>query len=97
MSGEKRSLVTAASTALRMPRFNVMKQMSASKTVIGLNMLALWVDRGNLEPWIGPLQAMLDGGTIEPVVSDAVPFDKAAEAHRILAERRNIGKVVLIP
>jgi NADPH:quinone reductase-like Zn-dependent oxidoreductase len=26
-----------------------------------------------------------------------VPFDQAAEAHRIIGERRNVGKVVLIP
>ena len=25
------------------------------------------------------------------------PFDRAPEAHRILAERRNVGKVVLVP
>jgi NADPH:quinone reductase-like Zn-dependent oxidoreductase len=31
------------------------------------------------------------------VVSDEVPFDDAAEAHRIITERRNIGKVVLVP
>jgi NADPH:quinone reductase-like Zn-dependent oxidoreductase len=97
MSGEKRNLVAAASTALRMPRFNLLKQFSESKSVIGLNMLALWDDAGTLEPWIGPLRAMLDDGTIEPVVAEAVPFDQAPEAHRILAERRNIGKVVLIP
>lgn len=97
MSGEKRNLVAAASTALRMPRFNLIKQMSVSKAVIGLNMLALWDDAGTLEPWIGPLRAMLDDGTIEPIVAEAVPFAQAAEAHRILAERRNIGKVVLVP
>ena len=34
---------------------------------------------------------------IQPVVSDAVPFDNAGEAHRIIAERRNVGKVVLVP
>ena len=97
MSGEKRNLVAAASTALRMPRFNMIKQMSESKAVIGLNMLALWDSAGTLEPWIGPLSTMLDDGTIEPVVAEAVPFDRAPEAHRILAERRNIGKVVLVP
>jgi NADPH:quinone reductase-like Zn-dependent oxidoreductase len=97
MSGEKRNLVAAARTALRMPRFNLLKQFSSSKSVIGLNMLALWDDAGTLEPWIGPLRAMLDDGTIEPVVAEAVPFDQAPEAHRILAERRNIGKVVLVP
>lgn len=97
MSGEKRNLIAAAGTALRMPRFDMIKQMSESKAVIGLNMLALWDSAGTLEPWIGPLSTMLGDGTIEPVVSEAVPFDRAPEAHRILAERRNIGKVVLVP
>jgi NADPH:quinone reductase-like Zn-dependent oxidoreductase len=97
MSGEKRNLVAAAGTALRMPRFNLIKQMSVSKAVIGLNMLALWDDAGTLEPWIGPLRALLDDGTIQPVVAEAVPFAQAPEAHRVLAERRNVGKVVLVP
>jgi NADPH:quinone reductase-like Zn-dependent oxidoreductase len=26
-----------------------------------------------------------------------VPFDRAADAHRLIAERRNVGKVVLVP
>ena len=74
-----------------------MDQMGDSKSVIGLNMLTLWDDRGTLEPWITPLLEMIEDGSINPVVSDTVPFDNAAEAHRILAERRNVGKVVLIP
>ena len=77
--------------------FDLIKQMSDSKAVIGLNMLRLWQDRGTLKPWIDPLQDLLADGTIRPVVSDAVPFDRAPEAHRILAERRNVGKVVLVP
>jgi NADPH:quinone reductase-like Zn-dependent oxidoreductase len=39
----------------------------------------------------------MDDGTIQPVVSDAVPFERAADAHRLIAERRNVGKVVLVP
>jgi len=96
-SGEKRSLLTAASTALRMPRFNLIKQMSASKAVIGLNMLTLWDDAGTLEPWIRSLRALIDDGTVQPVVAEAFPFDRAPNAHRMLAERRNVGKVVLTP
>ena len=97
MSGEKRNLVSAARTAVRMPRFNLVKQMSASKAVIGLNMLRLWDHAGTLRPWIDPLVELMEDGTIQPVVAEAVPFDRAPEAHRIFAERRNVGKVVLVP
>jgi NADPH:quinone reductase-like Zn-dependent oxidoreductase len=98
VAGEKRNLLKAAPQALRMVRgFNLMEQMSASKAVIGLNMLTLWDDRGTLEPWVTPLREMMEDGSLTPVVSDEVPFDDAAEAHRIITERRNIGKVVLVP
>ncbi|MDX6658170.1 MAG: hypothetical protein QOH62_2963 [Solirubrobacteraceae bacterium] len=96
--GEKRNYLKAAPEALPMLRgFNLIEQMSSSKAVIGLNMLTLWKDRGTLEPWTKPLTPLIEDGTIRPVVSDVVPFDRAAEAHRIIGERRNIGKVVLVP
>jgi NADPH:quinone reductase-like Zn-dependent oxidoreductase len=96
--GEKRSLRTVVPQVLPMLRgFNLTKQLSESKAVIGLNMLTLWDDRGTLEPWIGPLSTALADGSVSPVVHAAVPFDNASEAHRILAARENIGKVVLVP
>ena len=98
VGGEKRNLVRAAPQALRMLRgFNLLEQMSASKAVIGLNLLTLWDDRQTLEPFVAPLREMLEDGTLRPVVSDEVPFDRAAEAHRIITERSNVGKVVLVP
>ncbi|HEV3228493.1 MAG TPA: medium chain dehydrogenase/reductase family protein [Solirubrobacteraceae bacterium] len=97
VSGERRSLTTALRAVLRMPRFNLIKQMSESRAVIGLNMLTLWDDRKTLQPWIRPLQALMDEGVIRPVVAGAFPFERAADAHRMLAERRNVGKVVLTP
>lgn len=98
VTGDKKNLLTAAPQALRMVRgFNLMDQMGDSKTVIGLNMLTLWKDRGTLEPWVTPLLELMADGTIQPVVSDVVPFANAGEAHRILTERRNVGKVVLVP
>ena len=32
-----------------------------------------------------------------PVVAESFPFDRAADAHRFIHERRNVGKVVLVP
>lgn len=96
--GEKRSMRRVAPHALSMLRgFNLMKQLEESKTVIGLNMLRLWDDRRTLEPWIAPLTKALNDGTILPIVHAIVPFAEAPEAHRILAARENVDKVVLVP
>ncbi len=97
VSGEKRNLVAAGRTALTMPRFNLIKQMSASKTVVGLNMLTLWDELGSLEPFMASIEGLLGDGVLQPVVAQSFPFDRAGEAHRYIGERRNIGKVVLTP
>ena len=97
VSGERRNIVSAARTALRMPRFNLIKQMSASKTVIGLNSLTLWDELDSLQPYLSALQELIDDGTIQPVVAESFSFDRAPDAHRFITERRNVGKVVLTP
>ena len=40
---------------------------------------------------------MLEAGALRPVVAEAFEFDRADEAHRMIVERRNVGKVVLVP
>jgi NADPH:quinone reductase-like Zn-dependent oxidoreductase len=97
MSGEKRSLVSAARTVVSMPRFNVVKQMSQSKAVIGLNVLTLWDEHGSLDPWMRPLGELLEREVIRPVVARTFPFEQAGDAHRYISGRRNVGKVVLVP
>jgi NADPH:quinone reductase-like Zn-dependent oxidoreductase len=96
-SGEQRNLLAAARTVLRMPRFNLLKQMSDSKSVIGLNALTLWDEFQSAARWREPLTELLADRTIRPVVAQAFPFDRAPEAHRYISERRNVGKVVLVP
>jgi NADPH:quinone reductase-like Zn-dependent oxidoreductase len=97
VTGERRNLLAALRTVVQMPRFNMIKQMSESKAVIGLNMLTLWKDRETLAPWIAPLQAMLGNGTIDPVVAGTFSFEDAGAAQNMITERRNVGKVVLAP
>ncbi len=97
VSGGKRKLGSALRTLVRMPRFSLVKQMSQSKAVIGLNMLSLWKDRDTLQPWIEPLSELLQDGTIQPVLEAAFDFKEAGTAQEVLTKRRNIGKVVLVP
>jgi len=102
-SGQGRSIPTLARSLMRMPMATMpwwksLSILSENKGVFGLNMLA-WQDREGLDRVIEPLNKELEAGTIaiEPVIAEAFSFDRAADAHRFIAERRNIGKVVLVP
>lgn len=48
---------------------------------------------------LGELREAVDlvaGGRVRPVVSRVLPLEQAAEAHRLLGERRAVGRVVLL-
>jgi len=101
-TGEKRN-VGAAVKALSsmftatMPWWRSASIMNENKGVFGLNMLSWWNAEGSLDRMIDPLRAGLEDGTFKPVVAESFPFDRAADAHRFIAERKNVGKVVLVP
>jgi NADPH:quinone reductase-like Zn-dependent oxidoreductase len=97
VAGESRNIVAAATTAIRMPWFGLIKQMADSKSVIGLNMLTVWDEFQSAARWRDPLGELLADGTIRPVVSESFSFERAPDAHRFISERRNVGKVVLVP
>jgi NADPH:quinone reductase-like Zn-dependent oxidoreductase len=97
VSGERRNPIAALGTALRMPRFSLIKQMSASKAVIGLNMYTLSQDERRRAQVGAALRELLDDGTIQPVVAGSFSFEEAGAAHNMITERRNVGKVVLTP
>jgi NADPH:quinone reductase-like Zn-dependent oxidoreductase len=96
-TGERRNFLTAIRTVARTPRFSPMKQMRDSRTVIGLDTIAIWDDKGSLGELIQPLKPLLEGAGISPVVADTITFDEAPKAHRMLSARSNIGKVILRP
>ena len=94
-AGERRSRARAVRVLAQMPRFNPVKLMSESKSVIGLNMLGLWDAKGSLDEFIEPLARWVDQGSIRPVIAVTFPLEQGPEAHRYLHARENIGKVVL--
>jgi NADPH:quinone reductase-like Zn-dependent oxidoreductase len=97
VTGERRNPVAALKTALRMPRFNMIKQMSASKAVIGLNMYTLSQDDRRRAQIGAALTELVADGTVQPVVAGTFSFEEAGAAHNMITERRNVGKVILVP
>ena len=101
-TGQSRSLPAALRTLAKspfasMPWWKGLGVMNENKGVFGLNMLSWWDAEGNLDRVIEPLIPALRQGELRPVVAEVFPFTSAPDAHRFIAERRNIGKVVLVP
>lgn len=93
--GERRQIGKAVKMLVTTPLFPALLMMRDSKSVIGLNMLTIWDSKGSLDEFIQPLDELIDKGVVDPVVSEAFPIERAADAHRYMAERKNVGKVVL--
>ena len=101
-TGEGRSIPRLIGSLARMPLATMpwwksLRVMNENKGVFGLNMLTWWDTEGDTERITGPLVGEIESGGLEPIVAEAFPFDRAGEAHSFIAERRNIGKVVLVP
>ena len=101
-TGEGRNIAAAAKgfasmATATMPWWKSALIMNENKGVFGLNMLGWWDREKSLTRVIEPLVEELNSGRLQPVVAEAFPFDRAADAHRFIHERRNVGKVVLTP
>ena len=79
------------------PWWKSLGALSENKMVGGLNMLSWWDREQNLDRVLESLAGMLESGELDPVVAEAFPFERAGDAHRLIADRKNIGKVVLVP
>jgi NADPH:quinone reductase-like Zn-dependent oxidoreductase len=79
------------------PWWKSLALMNENKGVFGLNMLKWWDREGSLDRLTEPLMADLEVGRLDPVVAESFPFERAGEAHEFIAQRRNVGKVVLFP
>jgi NADPH:quinone reductase-like Zn-dependent oxidoreductase len=89
--------VRALKAVLQMPRFNPLGMMNRNKGVFGLNLGHMWKEGEKVRGWTQEIMRGVSEGWIRPHVDRAFRFDEIAEAHRYLEERRNIGKVVLVP
>ncbi len=78
-------------------RFNPFSLMNDNRGIFGVNVGHLWGETEMLRGWMEQLLAWQAQGRIAPVVDRSFPFAEAAEAHRYIEHRRNIGKIVLVP
>src|SRR5687768_4333284 len=93
--GERRSLIDAFRAWWATPRFDPLSLINRNRGVFGLHVGHLWSERRQLAPLMDMLLSELRASRIVPVVARTFPLERAADAHRFIQSRQNIGKVVL--
>lgn len=77
------------------PSFSPLSLINRNVGVFGLHVGHLWSESRVLAPLLTMLMNEMAAGRVTPVVARTFPLEQAAEAHRFIQARQNIGKVVL--
>jgi NADPH:quinone reductase-like Zn-dependent oxidoreductase len=93
--GLRRRWWHAARTLLQMRSFKPMSLMNRNRGVFGLNLAHLWDERDRLSAAMEEILADVEQQRISPVVARTFALGAAADAHRFLQSRSNLGKVLL--
>jgi synaptic vesicle membrane protein VAT-1 len=96
-SGPRRRPAHLASQVIGIPLLTPLQMMNRNQTVSGVNIGHLWGQVAVLREELQAVLALWEQGAIRPHVDRSYPFTDAAAAHRRILQRRNIGKVLLIP
>jgi len=83
--------------AIQMPRFHPLGLFNKNRGVFGLNLGHMWHEPEKVALWMRDILRGVDEEWIRPHVDQTFSFDDVGKAHRRLEERKNIGKVILIP
>jgi len=83
--------------AIQMPRFHPLGLFNKNRGVFGLNLGHMWHEPEKVALWMRDILRGVDEEWIRPHVDQTFSFADVGKAHRRLEERKNIGKVVLIP
>jgi NADPH:quinone reductase-like Zn-dependent oxidoreductase len=92
-----RGKLRALKAVVQMPRYNPLGLMNRNKGVFGLNLGHMWNEGEKVADWTREIMRGVEEGWVRPHVDCAFPFEQIADAHRCLEERKNTGKVVLVP
>jgi NADPH:quinone reductase-like Zn-dependent oxidoreductase len=94
-AGERRQWLRTLREVFQMPRFSPLSLINKNRGVFGLNLAHLWQERDQMMAGMDMLLKEFDAGRLRPILAKTFPLDRAADAHRFLHSRANIGKVVL--
>lgn len=78
-----------------MPRMGLMRMLERSNGMLSTHLGYLLADPALMTRVFGELSAFVARHGLRPQVGHVLPFDRVAEAHRLMESRRSYGKIVL--
>lgn len=97
LTGTKRNLMALARTWWNQFSVTALQLLPANRAVCGFYLASL-NDEGELVSGVvARLLALYNQGHIKPHIDSVWPFEKVADAMRQLQEKKNVGKVILVP
>jgi NADPH:quinone reductase-like Zn-dependent oxidoreductase len=79
------------------PWFHPLSLLNNNRGVFGLNLGHLWHEPEKVAVWMSTIIRGVEEGWVNPYVDRVFTFAEVGDAHHFLEQRRNIGKVILIP
>ena len=95
--GKTRSIPAILKAFFAMPSFKPFKLMDKNRGVFGVNLGHLWDEHQKLRGMMDEITPHLVSHALDPVIDKVFPFARAAEAHTLIHERKNFGKILLRP
>ncbi|MGH7898764.1 MAG: zinc-binding dehydrogenase [Candidatus Binatia bacterium] len=100
-TGKSRSIASLARTMFQIVKvslgLNPGRLINENKALIGVNLGHMWQETELLKLWLLQIIAWCREGKVRPTVGERFPFTEAAKAHHYIQDRKNVGKVVLVP
>ena len=98
-TGKERSIISMLRTVASMPwfQFTPLALINQNKGVFGVNLGHLWKELERIRGWSDSLLELWDQGVVRPQIARTFRFEEAAAAHHYIQDRKNIGKVLLVP
>eukprot|EP00002_Diphylleia_rotans_P032343 TRINITY_DN6785_c0_g1_i1.p1 TRINITY_DN6785_c0_g1~~TRINITY_DN6785_c0_g1_i1.p1 ORF type:complete len:348 (-),score=83.60 TRINITY_DN6785_c0_g1_i1:140-1183(-) len=97
ISGETRSLVSLALGWWKTPSFSAFRLINENRSVAGVNMAHFFDEVEYMQEEIQDILRLYNEGAVRPIIDSKFAFSEAKEGHRRIIERKNVGKVLLVP
>ena len=82
---------------IQTPWFHPFGMLNKNRGAFGLNLGHMWHEPEKVAVWMRDILRGIDEGWVQPYVDRTFSFEEIGQAHSYLEERKNIGKVILVP